>query len=142
MATIKTVVTDDSVTDFIDAIEDETKRQDAQQLLKIFESITKEKPKLWSSNIIGFGQYHYKSERSAQEGEWMLTGFSPRKQNLSIYIMPGFSDYSNLLSKLGKHKISGGSCLYINKLTDIDSEILEKLIKQSFEDMKKKNNID
>ena len=82
-------------------------------------------------------QYHYKSERSAQEGNWPLTGFSPRVQQISIYIMPGFKNYQALLKKLGKHKVSKGSCLYIKKLADVDEAVLKKLIAQSVEDMKK-----
>ena len=90
---------------------------------------------MWGSAIIGFGQYHYKSERSKQEGDWPLTGFSPRKQSLTLYIMLGFDDYSDLLQDLGKHKTSKG-CLYINKLTDVDLQVLEKLVKNSYVAMK------
>lgn len=139
MAELKTKVNSASVSDFINAVSDETKKKDSLVLLKLFEKITKEKPKMWGASIIGFGQYHYKSERSAQEGDWMLTGFSPRKQNLTLYIMLGFDDYSNLLKKLGKHKTSKG-CLYINKLADVDMNVLEELIKKSYEGMKKKYN--
>lgn len=139
MAELKTKVNSASVSDFINAVSDETKKKDSLVLLKLFEKITKEKPKMWGASIIGFGQYHYKSERSAQEGDWMLTGFSPRKQNLTLYIMLGFDDYSNLLKKLGKHKTSKG-CLYINKLANVDMNVLEELIKKSYEGMKKKYN--
>lgn len=139
MAELKTKVNSASVSDFINAVSDETKKKDSLVLLKLFEKITKEKPKMWGASIIGFGQYHYKSKRSAQEGDWMLTGFSPRKQNLTLYIMLGFDDYSNLLKKLGKHKTSKG-CLYINKLADVDMNVLEELIKKSYEGMKKKYN--
>lgn len=137
-STIKTTLNDASVEDFINAVPDETKRKDAFALLEMFTNITGEQPKMWGPSIIGFGKYHYKSEKSRQEGDWMLTGFSPRKQNLSLYIMPGFSDYADLLKNLGKHKISGGSCLYINKLADVNQKVLEKLVKQSYVDMKKK----
>lgn len=140
MAELKTQKNKASVTDFIAAVDDEVKRKDSLQLLKIFKEVTKEKPTMWGTSIIGFGTYHYKSERSKQEGDWMLTGFSPRKQNISLYIMPGVSKYKNLLEKLGKHKISGGSCLYINKLSDIDLAVLKELIEQAFKDMKKKHN--
>jgi hypothetical protein len=88
---------------------------------------------MWGPSMIGFGQYHYKSERSRQEGDWPLAAFSPRKQNLTLYIMPGFNDYSDLLDKLGKHKTSKG-CLYINKLSDVDQDILAQLIKRSYDD--------
>lgn len=138
MSTIKTTVNDASVTDFINATTDDVKRNDSFALLEIFSRITGEKPKMWGSSIVGFGQYHYKSERSKQEGDWMLTGFSPRKQNLTLYVMPGFNDYQDLLNKLGKHKTSVG-CLYIIKLTDVDIGILEELIKESYLEMKEKH---
>lgn len=136
MSTIKTTANDASVTEFLDKVTDVTKRSDSFMLLEIFSEITDEKPKMWGPSIIGFGSYHYKSERSSQEGDWMLTGFSPRKQNLTLYIMPGFDHYKELLADLGKHKTSKG-CLYINKLADVDIPVLKKLIKQSFEAMKK-----
>ncbi len=137
MSTLKTQKNDASVDDFINTVEDEAKQKDAFTLLEIFKKTTGQQPKMWGSSIIGFGQYHYKSERSAQAGDWPLIAFSPRKQNLTLYIMPGFSDYSELLSKLGKHKTSK-VCLYINHLSDVDQAILEKLVKQSYENMKKK----
>jgi hypothetical protein len=136
MSELKTKVNDASVEDFISKIASETKRQDTITLLKLFTKVTGEKPKMWGNSIIGFGQYHYKSERSSQEGDWMLTGFSPRKANLTLYIMHGFEKYSDLLGALGKHKTSVG-CLYVNKLTDIDLVMLEKLIKKSYLDMQK-----
>jgi hypothetical protein len=137
MAELKTKVTKASAQDFINKVPDKTKRQDSLVLLKLFQKITGEKPRMWGTSIIGFGLYHYKSERSSQEGDWPLVGFSPRKQNLTLYIMPGFADYKDLLKKLGKHKTSKG-CLYINKLADVDMGILEQLIKKSFLAMKKK----
>ncbi len=139
MSKIKTTVNDASVEDFINAVPDEIKRNDGFVLLELFSKITDEKPKMWGSSIIGFGQYHYKSERSRQEGDWLLTGFSPRKQNLTLYIMPGFKDYQDLIKDLGKHKTSVG-CLYINKLTDVDLGVLEELIKKSYLAMKEKYN--
>lgn len=135
MSTIKTLPNDSSAADFIQSVDNEMKRSDSFKLLEIFSTITNEKPKMWGSSIIGFGQYHYKSQRSKQEGDWPLIGFSPRKQNLTLYIMTGFNTYDELLSKLGKHKTSKG-CLYINKLSDVDLDVLKKLIKQSFKDMK------
>lgn len=138
MGTPKTIVNDASVTEFINAVPDVTKRNDSFALLELFSGITGEKPKMWGSSIIGFGSYHYKSERSRQEGDWLLTGFSPRKQNLTLYIMLGFDDYAGLLADLGKHKTSKG-CLYVNKLADVDIAVLEKLIKQSFAAMKKES---
>lgn len=137
MSTLKTLVNDASVSDFINAVPDETKKNDSFTLLKLFTKITGEQPKMWGTSIIGFGLYHYKSERSKQEGDWPLTGFSPRKQNLTLYIMLGFGDYEELLKNLGKHKTSV-SCLYINKLADVDLAVLEKLIAKSFAATKKK----
>jgi hypothetical protein len=133
MSTIKTLVTDANVEDFINSVDGDVKKADAFKILEMYKEATSEKPKMWGSSIIGFGQYHYKSERSKQEGDWPLAAFSPRKQNLTLYIMPGANDYGDLLSKLGKHKTSKG-CLYINKLSDVDEDILKKLIKRSYED--------
>jgi hypothetical protein len=141
MAELKTKKNDASVTDFLDTVENEQKRQDSYELLKIFTEVTKEKPVMWGSSIVGFGLYHYKSERSKQEGDWPISGFSPRKQNLTIYIMYGFSKSQELLKKIGKHKISGGSCLYIKRLSDINTDVLKELIKASVKDMKEKYNI-
>ena len=138
MAEIKTKVTKASVKDFIASVPDETKRQDSLVLLKLFKKITGEKAKMWGNAMIGFGLYHYQSERSTQKGDWPLTAFSPRKQNLTLYVMPGFSDLIDLLKKLGKYKLSGGSCLYINKLSDVDMKVLEQIIKKSYLVMKKK----
>ena len=137
MAELKTKVTKASATAFIKEVADEEKRKDSLALLKIFKDATGEKPKMWGTSIVGFGSYHYVSDRSAQKGDWPLTGFSPRKANISIYIMPGFSEYGALLKDLGKHKTSVG-CLYIKRLSDIDTKVLTKLIKRSVSDMKKK----
>ncbi len=136
MAEIKTKVNNASVEDFIAAVPEETKRQDSSKLLSLFEKITGEKAKMWGTSIIGFGQYHYKSERSSQEGDWMLTGFSPRKTSLTLYIISGFEGTEDLLAKLGKHKKSVG-CLYLNKLSDVDEEVLKEIIKKSYTHMKK-----
>jgi len=136
MAELKTKANNASVEDFINNVPDETKRTDSLTLLKLFREATGEKPKMWGTSIVGFGQYHYKSERSRQEGDWPLVGFSPRKTSLTLYIMPGFANYKDLLKRLGKHKTSVG-CLYINKLADVDINILEKIIKRAFLDMKK-----
>ncbi len=136
-STIKTKVTEKSPIGFLKRLVDKTKKEDSLILLKLFQKITGEKPKIWGTSIIGYGQYHYKSDRSAQEGDWPLTAFSPRKQNLTLYIMSGFKNNQDLLAKLGKHKTSVG-CLYINKLADIDMKILEKIIKDSYLEMKHK----
>lgn len=141
MAELKTKKNSASVTAFLNAIEDEQKRSDCKELLKIFATVTGEKPAMWGTSIIGFGSYHYKSERSAQEGDWPLTGFSPRKANITLYMMNGYSDAQNLLKKIGKHKASAGSCLYIKRLSDIDIEVLKELIACSVEYMRKKYNV-
>ena len=135
MSAIKTVVSDESVEDFINLVESDSKRRDAFEILEMYEQSTGHVPKMWGSSMIGFGQYHYKSERSTQEGDWPLAAFSPRKQNLTLYIMPGFDGYDDLLSKLGKYKTSK-TCLYINKLSDIDTAILKQLIRRSYHDAK------
>ena len=137
MAELKTKATKESAIKFLKAIEPKEKQIDGLVLLKIFEKITGEKAVMWGDSIVGFGMYHYKSERSSQEGDWPLVGFSPRKQNLTLYIMHGNKDGQELLQKLGKHKTSSGGCLYINKLTDVNLKILEILIKKSFKYMKK-----
>lgn len=137
MAELKTQKNKASVSKFLASVEDEERRKDGQALLKIFKEVLSEKPEMWGTSMVGFGSFHYKSERSKQEGDWPLTAFSPRKQNLTIYIMPGAGKYPELLSKLGKYKISGGSCVYVKRLTDVDTAVLKKLIKQSVQDMKK-----
>jgi hypothetical protein len=138
MAELKTKVTKASVMAFIRSIVDKKKRNDSLVLLSLFKTITGEKPKMWGPSIIGFGKYHYKSERSSQEGDWPLTGFSPRKQNLTLYVMSGFSDQADLLKKLGKHKRSVG-CLYIKKMEDVDLAVLKRIIKKSHVEMKKRH---
>ncbi len=136
MAELKTKVTDASVEDFLNAISDETKRVDSFKLLKIFEEVTGEKAKLWGTSIVGFGQYHYKSERSSQEGDWLMVGFSPRKAALTLYLMLGLITHSDLMKNLGKHKESAG-CVYINKLEDVDEKVLRELIAHSAAEIKK-----
>lgn len=137
MSEPKTKITNQNPKDFLSTIEPEQKRIDSLKLLDIFEKVTREKAVMWGTSIIGFGKYHYKSERSSQEGDWMLVGFSPRKQNLTLYIMHGNKD-NPALEKLGKYKTSGGigGCLYINKLADVDQAVLVKLIETSFGYMK------
>jgi hypothetical protein len=137
MSEIKTKPVDIDVNKFLMTVEPEKKRADSLELKKLFDSVVKEKPSLWNNNMIGYGSYHYKSDRSKQEGEWPLTGFSPRKQNIAIYIMSHVSNYKDLLSKLGKYKASAGSCIYINKLEDINLDVLKELILTSVSDMKK-----
>lgn len=131
---LKTQPTDVNVEDYIANLENEQQRQDCQQLLTLMQSITKAKPVLWGNSIIGFGQYHYES-KSGQKGDWPLTGFAARKQNLSVYIMQGFEPYQTLLAKLGKHK-HAKSCLYIKKLADVDLTLLTELISKSVQYMR------
>ena len=130
MAANKTQATTASVTDFIETVEHEQKKKDAYVLLELMTSITNEKGVLWGTNLIGFGNYHYKYE-SGREGDFFKVGFSPRKTAISIYIIPGFERYDELMQQLGKFK-TGTSCLYVNKLADIDLTILKQLIEQSF----------
>ena len=127
MAELKTKKNEASVTKFLDGVKGEKKRQDSYTILKLMQKITKAEPKMWGTSIIGFGSYHYKYA-SGREGDWFVTGFSPRKQNLTLYIMSGISKYTDLLKKLGKFK-TGKSCLYINKIEDIEIKILKELIK-------------
>ena len=129
MAELKTKVTDASVVEFLNTFKDDPRRQDCFTILELMRNATGSKPKMWGSSIIGFGNYHYVYD-SGREGDWFLTGFSPRKQNLTLYVMGGFAQYDTLLKKLGKYK-TGKSCLYINKLQDIDLPALRKLIGQS-----------
>jgi hypothetical protein len=138
VAELKTKKTTLSPSAFINAVKDPAKRVDAKALMALMQKASGEKPKLWGTSIVGYGQYHYKSERSSQEGDWPLTGFSPRAANLTVYIMPGFKSYAPLLKKLGKHKVSGGSCIYIKKLADIDQKVLAGIVKTSVRDMRKK----
>ena len=134
MAANKTVPTKVSATEFFRSLDDATKRKDSQELAKMMREITHKRARMWGTSIVGFGEYHF-NYASGREGDFMLTGFSPRKQNLTVYIMPGFDKYKSLLSKLGKHKHSK-SCLYVKKLDDIDRAVLYKLIARSVKDMK------
>ena len=133
MAELQTKSNDGSVEDFINSVTDDQKRQDAFALVELMRQATKSEPKMWGSSIIGFGNYSYKYA-SGREAEWFLTGFSPRKQNVTLYIMDGFDQYNSLLISLGKHK-TGKSCLYIRRLADIDLPTLQKLVQQSVEQM-------
>jgi hypothetical protein len=129
MADTKTKPTKLSAPAFIDALTDENKRADAKALVKLMQSATGEKPKLWGRSIIGFGSYHYTYE-SGREGDMPLAGFSPRKAATVVYGMKGFSESEALLAKLGKHT-TGGGCLYIKKLADVDQKVLETLVLKS-----------
>ena len=129
MAELKTKPNEQSVEAFLNSVEDEKKRQDCLTILEIMKQITKAEPQMWGPSMVGFGTHHYKYE-SGREGDWFVAGFSPRKQNLTLYIMAGFSRYDELLSKLGKFK-TGKSCFYIKKIEDVDLKTLKELIKQS-----------
>jgi hypothetical protein len=137
MAEPKTKPTDRDVEDFLNSVQDEKKRQDSFTILRLMEEATGEEPQMWGDSIIGFGLYKYKYA-SGREGEWFLTGFSPRVQNLTLYIMSGFDQYDVLLDQLGKYK-TGKSCLYINKIEDVDLQTLKDLVEQSVEHMAKTN---
>lgn len=135
MSEPKTRKTKASVAAFIKTIPGEEKQKDARVLLKMFADITGEKPAMWGTSIVGYGTYHYKSERSSQEGDWMLLGFSPRKQNLSLYIHPA-NISPKLLTQLGPHKTSMG-CLYIKRLSDVDERVLRKVIAEGLRGIKR-----
>ncbi|MBT8092715.1 MAG: DUF1801 domain-containing protein [Gammaproteobacteria bacterium] len=136
MAENKTKPTKASVTSFINSIEDKEKRADCRKVAAMMRAATGARAKMWGANIVGFGRYHYKYA-SGREGDFMLTGFSPRKQALTVYIIPGFSNFSALMSKLGNYK-TGKSCLYIKRLADVDETALQRLISESVKDMRRK----
>ena len=142
MSEVKTKPTSLDIDNFLMGVEPDKKRLDSIELKRVFDSVVNEKATLWNNNMIGYGSYHYKSEKSKQEGDWPLIAFSPRKQNIAIYIMSGVNNYKDLLDKLGKHKISSGSCLYINKIEDVNLDILKKLISTSVTDMKRIYKVD
>jgi hypothetical protein len=131
MSDLKTKPTSQDPTEFLNSIEPEEKRRDGSTLLEMMARITGEQAVMWGPSIVGFGSYHYKSERSRQEGDWPLVGFSPRKQNLTLYIMAGNQDNHEALARLGKHKTSGG-CLYLKRLSDVDHTVLSSLIEASY----------
>jgi uncharacterized protein DUF1801 len=133
MAELKTKPTAESVKEFINKIPDEERRADCFAVAKIMEEIPDEKPKMWGPSIVGFGTYHYKYA-SGREGDWPVTGFSPRKKDLTLYLMMGFEKHGELMKKLGKHS-TGKSCLYIKRLSDIHVPTLKKLIKASVKQM-------
>lgn len=134
-AELKTKVNEASVEDFLKTVSHEQIRADCFEIAKLMQQVTKAEPKMWGSSIVGFGSYHYKGA-SGREGDWMLVGFSPRKQNLTLYIMAGFERYDELMKKLGKFS-TGKSCLYIKKLADVDKKVLKELVSESVKFMKK-----
>lgn len=136
MADLKTKKTNDSVSEYLNSIKDEQRKNDCFQIYELMKSITGSDGKMWGNSIIGFGDYHYKYD-SGREGDWFMTGFANRKQSITLYIMAGFARYEKLLSKLGKYK-TGISCLYIKKLSDIDENILKEMIISSNELIERK----
>ena len=138
LAELKTKENDADVISFLSALPDEQKREDSLALLKMMKAVTRTEPMMWGGSIVGFGKYIYTSPATGRSGEWFMTGFSPRKQNLTVYFITGFSNYDALMKKLGKYKISGGSCLYINKLADVDIKVLKELVTASWKYMKEK----
>ena len=130
----KTKPTPVSPTEFVAAVEHPTRRADGEKLLGWFEEVTGYTPRMWGPSLVGYGRYHYKYD-SGREGDMLITGFSPRKANLVLYIMPGYRDMSDKLARLGRHK-AGKSCLYINKLADVDMEVLREIVEDGFSYMK------
>ena len=133
MSDVKTKKNEASVDGFLKSVENEKRREDSFVVLDLMKEVTGERPTMWGTSIVGFGSYHYKGA-SGREGDWMKVGFSPRKQSMTLYIMDGFGSYDSLLNKLGKYK-TGKSCLYINKLEDVDQTVLRELVQQSFKSM-------
>jgi hypothetical protein len=131
MVELKTKPTDASVEEFLEAVEHPTRRADGLALLEIMKEVTHEKPVMWGTSIIGFGTYHYKYA-SGREADWLKVGFSPRKRSLTVYLAPGLDDIEDLREQLGKHRVGKG-CLYINKLSDVDTDVLKLIIRKSIE---------
>ena len=134
MAELKTKVNDQPVAAFLDGVADEGCRQDCYTILEMMKKATHAEPKMWGDSIVGFGSYHY-TYASGRGGDWLLTGFSPRKQNLTLYIFGGFERYEDLLGRLGKHTLGKG-CVYIKHLGDVDQDVLRQLVKKSVEQMR------
>ncbi len=135
MSELKTQPTKASVEKFINQVPDEARREDCRQVARIMEEITGEEPTMWGPSIVGFGTYHYKYA-SGREGDWPIAAFSPRKQDLTLYLLPGFTEQADLMKQLGKHR-TGKSCLYIKRLSDVHLPTLKKLIRESVKRMRK-----
>lgn len=135
MAELKTKRNDASVEEFLNRIPDEARRRDCFTLLELMKKATRKEPKMWGPSIIGLGDYHYKYE-SGREGDWFSVGFSPRKQDLTLYLMAGYGRFPELMRKLGKYK-TGKSCLYIKKLEDVDLKVLKQLVTASVKMLEK-----
>ncbi|MEM9705582.1 MAG: DUF1801 domain-containing protein [Pseudomonadota bacterium] len=135
----KTLPTTVDPADYVAAVAHPTRRKDAETLLSLFGRITGWRPQMWGPSLIGFGRYHYKTD-AGREGDMFVTGFSPRKANQVLYILPGYTDHSSILGRLGKHK-TGRACIYINKLADVDLNVVEELIGAGLADMKSKYDV-
>src|SRR5215203_6409456 len=140
MAEVKTKVNEGSVNQFLDSVADEAKRNDSYLLLKMMQKATKNEARMWGDSIVGFGDYHYVG-KSGREGDWFLAGLSPRKQNLTLYMLGGWEQHAELLAKLGKHSLGKG-CLYIKRLDDVDMSVLNKLIAEAVRRAKKQAQAD
>jgi len=136
MSENKTRPTGEAISEFMAQVDHPVRRADAHRLDEIFREVTGWAPQMWGPSIVGYGSYHYRYE-TGREGDMCATGFSPRKANLVLYIMPGYSDHSDTLARLGKHKL-GKSCLYLNKLADVDEEVLKELIREGIDDLGRK----
>ena len=137
MAENKTQRNDGDVMAYLESVQNNRRREDSLVVLKIMEEVTGEPAEMWGASIVGFGSYHYKYE-SGREGDFMISGFAPRKQALTLYIMGGFERHEELLAKLGKHR-TGSSCLYINKLADVDLDVLREIISESVAHMRREH---
>ena len=137
MTQLKTQLSDDSVEEYLSRLDDPRKREDCFVLLQMMREVTGEEPAMWGGTIVGFGFYKYRYN-SGRRGQWFITGFAPRKRDLTVYIMPGFDAYQPLMQRLGKHK-TGKSCLYLNKLEAIDLPTLRELVSRSVADMRENN---
>lgn len=133
MAELKTKPTKASVSGFLNKVSDKSRRDDCLKVLEIMKDVTGEEPEMWGDSIVGFGRYRYKYE-SGTKGEWLITGFSPRKGDLTLYLMGGVEPVADLMAQLGKHK-TGKSCLYIKTLADVDAKILRKIVEKSVKGM-------
>ncbi len=137
MTELKTKVNDADVVAFLNGVADERKRQDCFAVLELMRRVTGEEPKMWGASIVGFGAYHY-VYATGNSGDWLLTGFAPRAQNITLYIIAGFDQYPDLMARLGKYK-TGKSCLYVKRLADVDLTVLEELVALSVEHMRQTN---
>lgn len=135
MSENKTQMTDENVTEYLQSVQPARRSEDGLALDRLFRRVTGCEPRMWGASIVGYGTYAY-TYKSGRTGEWLATGFAPRKASLSIYVMPGYANFGDILGRLGKHK-TGRSCLYVNKLSDIDTDVLAELIRAGLDDLAK-----